>query len=117
MKTKVISSILIVAAIGLGVISWFLLPDVVAVQIGLDGQVSNTMPKALAVAVPMGISIVGSVMNLISRDGKNSRGFLLSLLGLTLMAVSLLVNRYLPISKKAKTSVQRKLYGGFSCFL
>ena len=93
MKTKVISSILIVAAIGLGVISWFLLPDVVAVQIGLDGQVSNTMPKALAVAVPMGISVVGSVMNLISRDGKNSRGFLLSLLGLTLMAVSLLVNR------------------------
>ena len=93
MKTKVISIILIAAAIGLGVVSWFLLPDVVAVQIGLDGQVSNTMPKALAVAVPMGISIAGSVMNLTGGDEKNSKGFLLSLVGLALMALSLLVNR------------------------
>ena len=93
MKTKVISIILIVAAIGLGVVSWFLLPDVVAVQIGLDGQVSNTMPKALAVAVPMGISIAGSVMNLTGGDEKKSKGFLLSLVGLALMAVCLLVNR------------------------
>ena len=93
MKTKVISIILIAAAIGLGVVSWFLLPDVVAVQIGLDGQISNTMPKALAVAVPLGISVVGSVMNLTSRDEKNSKGFLLSLVGLALMALSLLVNR------------------------
>lgn len=93
MKTKSISIVLIAAAIGLGVFSWFFLPDVVAVQIGLDGQVSNTMPKALAVAVPMGISIAGSVMNMTNRDGKDSKGFLLSLVGLALMAVSLLVNR------------------------
>lgn len=93
MKTKCISIVLIAAAIGLAVFSWFLLPDVVAVQIGLDGQVSNTMPKALAVAVPLGISVVGSVMNLTSRDEKNSKGFLLSLVGLALMALSLLVNR------------------------
>ena len=93
MKTKCISIVLIASAIGLGIFSWFVLPDVVAVQIGLDGQVSNTMPKALAVAVPLGISIVGSVMNLTSRDEKNSKGFLLSLVGLVLMAVCLLVNR------------------------
>lgn len=93
MKTKVISVILIAAALGLGIFSWFVLPDVVAVQVGLDGQVSNTMPKALAVAVPLGISVVGSVINLTSRDEKNSKGFLLSLVGLALMVLSLLVNR------------------------
>ena len=93
MKTKSISIVLIAAAIGLGVFSWFFLPDVVAVQIGLDGQVSNTMPKALAVAVPLGISVAGSVMNLTGGDEKKSKGFLLSLVGLALMALSLLVNR------------------------
>lgn len=93
MKTKCISIVLIAAAIGLGIFSWFVLPDVVAVQIGLDGQVSNTMPKALAVAVPMGISIAGSVMNLTGGDEKKSKGFLLSLVGLALMAVCLLANR------------------------
>ena len=93
MKTKCISIVLIAAAIGLGIFSWFVLPDVVAVQVGLDGQVSNTMPKVLAVAVPMGISIAGSVMNLTGGDEKKSKGFLLSLVGLALMAVCLLVNR------------------------
>lgn len=63
MKKNLIN-ILLVVAIGLSIISWFILPDVAAVQVGVDGQVTNTMPKVLAVAIPLGVSVVGSAMNL-----------------------------------------------------
>ena len=93
MKKNWVSVALIVAAVVLSVISWILLPDVVAVQIGMDGQASNTMPKAFAVVIPLGISVAGSVMNLKS-DGENTKkGFLLSLTGIVVMVLCLLFNR------------------------
>ena len=71
MKKNFINIVLVVAAIVLGVISWLLLPDVVAVQVGFDGQITNTMPKILAVAIPLAVSVVGSVMNLTGKEEKN----------------------------------------------
>ena len=38
MKKSWISIILLIIAIGLGICSWFLLPEVVAVQVGMNGQ-------------------------------------------------------------------------------
>ena len=93
MKKKIISVLLIAAAIGLGIISWLLLPDVVAVQVGMDGSVTNTLPKVLAVAIPSGASVVGSVMNLTDKEEKNKKGYILSAAGIVIMVVSLLVNR------------------------
>ena len=93
MKKKWISILLVAAAIGLGVISWLLLPDVVAVQVGIDGKITNTLPKVLAVAIPFGVSVVGSVMNLISKEETNKKGYILSVAGIAIMVLSLLVNR------------------------
>ena len=36
----------------LAAISMMVLPDTVGVQIGFDGNISNTMPKFLAVLIP-----------------------------------------------------------------
>ena len=93
MRRKIVSMILIVIAIGLGVCSWFLLPEVVTVQVGLDGQPTNTMPKLLAIAVPVGVSVVGSVMHLTIREKKNTKGFVLAVVGIAILILSLLFNR------------------------
>ena len=69
----VATCILIIIAIGLGICSWFLLPDVVTVQVGMDGQVTNTMPKLLAILIPLGISAAGSVINLTDKKEKETR--------------------------------------------
>ena len=47
MKKKIISIAVIVIAVGLSVCAWFMLPPVVAVQIGLDGQATNTCRSCL----------------------------------------------------------------------
>ena len=44
MKTKTIAGILSIAAAALAIYSYMALPQTVAVQIGLDGEVTNTMP-------------------------------------------------------------------------
>ena len=93
MKKKWISILFVAVAIGLGVISWLLLPDVVAVQVGIDGKISNTLPKVLAVAIPFGVSVVGSVMNLTGKEETNKKGYILSVAGIAIMMLSLLVNR------------------------
>ena len=93
MKKIWISVILIAAALALGIISWFLLPDVAAVQIGFDGQVTNTMPKLLAIAIPFGISLIGSIMNLTNKEEKNGKGILLAVIGIAAMILILLFNR------------------------
>lgn len=90
MKKNFINILLVIAAIGLGVISWLLLPDVVAVQVGFDGQITNTMPKVPAVAIPLGVSLVGSVMNLTGQ--KDKKGYILSVAGIAVMVLSLLFN-------------------------
>ena len=50
MKKTIISIAVIVIAVGLSVCAWFMLPPVVAVQIGLDGQATKTLPKLPAIA-------------------------------------------------------------------
>lgn len=93
MKKNWISIFSIVIAIVLAICSWFLLPEIVAVQVGADGQVSNTMPKWLAIILPFGISVVGSVMNLNDKTEKNIKGFILAFVGIGIMIWSLFFNR------------------------
>ena len=93
MKKNLINILLVVVAIGLSIISWFILPDVVAVQVGVDGQVTNTMPKVLAVIIPLGVSVVGSAMNLAGKEEKNKKGYILLIMGIAIMVLSLLFNR------------------------
>lgn len=90
MKKKAAGIIILIAAIALGVCSWILLPDTVAVQVGFDGQVTNTMPKLLAVAVPLLIAAVGSVMTMADKSGK--KGLVLALVGVAVMILSLVFN-------------------------
>ncbi len=91
MKKKINIGLIAVAVV-LSVVSWFLLPDTVVVQIGVDGQASNTMPKVFAVIVPLVISVIGSAMNLNDDTRQNYRGYVLSIVGIAVMVFSLIVN-------------------------
>ena len=93
MKKNWLSIVLIVAAVVLAVFSWCCLPDVVTVQVGLDGQATNTMPKLLAVAIPAGLSVAGSVMSLTGRSSKPRAGYVLALVGIAVMILTLFFNR------------------------
>lgn len=93
MKKNWICIALLAAAAVLAVVSAFLLPEVVAVQVGLDGQVSNTMPKAFAIFIPLGVSAAGSLMNLTGKRKNSSQGYLLSVVGIAILALSLIFNR------------------------
>ena len=94
MKKNLANIFLIIIAIGLGICSWFLLPDVVTVQVGMDGQVTNTMPKLLAILIPpLGISAAGSFINLTDKKENSFKGFVLALVGIAAMLLTLFFNR------------------------
>ena len=95
MKRNWISIFLIIIAIGLGICSWFLLPEVVVVQVGMNGQATNTMPKLLAIIIPLGISAAGSVINMTNKEENNVKGFVLALFGIAAMILTLFFNRYI----------------------
>ena len=88
MKNNWINIILLIIAIGLGICSWILLPEVVTVQVGMNGQATNTMPKLLAIIVPLGISAAGSVMNMTDKKENSMKGFVLALVGIAAMILT-----------------------------
>ena len=92
MKKNLINIILLIIAIGLGICSWFLLPEVVAVQVGMNGQATNTMPKLLAILIPLGISAAGSVINLTNKEENRVKGLVLALVGVAVMLLTLFFN-------------------------
>lgn len=93
MKKNWISIIIMIIAIGLVICAWFLLPEVVAVQVGMDGQVTNTMPKLLAILIPLVISAAGVVMNFTNKKENSMKGFILALVGIAVMLLTLFFNR------------------------
>lgn len=93
MKTKIIAVTLGIAAAALAVYSYIILPDTVAVQIGVDGQVSNTMPKLFAVALPLVITLGGCGVIVFGKKETKVKGIVLSVVGIGVMIVTILFNR------------------------
>ena len=81
---------LVAAAVGLAAVAWGLLPDTVATQINLSGQVSSTMPKQLALGVPVGLTAVFSALYCIQEDGR--KNLFVAILGIALLAITLFMN-------------------------
>lgn len=90
---KRVSVILILVAAVLGILSLFLLPANVIVQIGIDGQASNTMPKFWAIVLPFGLSVAGSVINMNTKEENNYKGLVIAVAGVAAMIACLFFNR------------------------
>ena len=93
MKKKAIGIIGLVLAATLAVFSWGFLPDTVAVQINSSGEVSNTMPKFLAILVPLLVSAIGSVMTMMDWEEGSKKGLIMAVVGIFAMVLTLFFNR------------------------
>ncbi len=78
--------ITILLSIIMAVISYFILPPQVAVQIRFDGSVSRTLSRTVAVLIPVALCTLGSLSYLESKEAfyKKAGSLLVVLLGLIL---------------------------------
>ncbi|MDD6347638.1 MAG: DUF1648 domain-containing protein [Lachnospiraceae bacterium] len=93
MNKKAIGILGLVLAAALAVFSWGVLPDTVAVQINTRGEVTNTMPRILAILVPFLVSAFGSVMTMMDREEGSKKGLILAIVGIFAMVLTLFFNR------------------------
>ncbi len=82
----------LVAALILAVVSWFVLPSTVAVQVGLDGNVSNIMPKYAAVLIPTAISVAGGIIGLNTEKSDNKKQAAMMFIGMGIMVFMMIFN-------------------------
>lgn len=61
----------------------------------MNGQATNTMPKLLAIIIPLGISAAGSVINLTNKEENSVKGFVLALVVIAAMILTLVFNKYI----------------------
>lgn len=90
MKKK-IASLSIIISIVLAVVSIKLLPDIIVIQIGLNGTASRTAPKLIGVMIPLIITFAGSIM-LLNETSSHKKSTIFILLGYLINALTLFFN-------------------------
>lgn len=91
MNKNMVLGTMVVAAIGLGIYGYKVLPDMVTVQVDLSGNPSNTYPKVLAIASQSVLSIGGGIGYYFSK--KKERSYLiLAIVGLMVSIITLVYN-------------------------
>ena len=89
MNKKIICISLIIAAVLLFIISFLLLPDVVAMQIQFNGQLGNYMPKYIALVIPLIIDLIGT---LAYYKENNNKYLVIAVVGIIMAVITLVMN-------------------------
>ena len=89
MNKKIICISLISAAVILFIISFLLLPDVVAMQIQFNGQLGNYMPKYIALVIPLIIELIGT---LAYYKENNNKYLVIAVVGIIMAVITLVMN-------------------------
>ena len=89
MNKKIIYISLISAAVLLFIISFLLLPDVVAMQIQFNGQLGNYMPKYIALVIPLIIDLIGT---LAYYKENNNKYLVIAVVGIIMAVITLVMN-------------------------
>lgn len=89
MNKKIICISLISAAVLLFIISFLLLPDVVAMQIQSNGQLGNYMPKYIALVIPLIIELIGT---LAYYKENNNKYLVIAVVGIIMAVITLVMN-------------------------
>lgn len=89
MNKKIICISLISAAVLLFIISFLLLPDVVAMQIQFNGQLGNYMPKYIALVIPLIIDFIGT---LAYYKENNNKYLVIAVVGIIMAVITLVMN-------------------------
>ena len=68
--------LLVIPLLTAAVAGWFLLPDQLVMQIGVDGQPGNVMPKLFGLLIPVAVGAVGAGTASSAEREKHLAGFL-----------------------------------------
>lgn len=88
-KRTIIAILLIALAVGAAVAGYLLLPDVLTVQIAAGGNKPTTMPKPLALLLPL---ILTTAFALIWRKSGERKNLIISAIGLVVFILSFALN-------------------------
>ena len=91
-KEKMIGMIIIGISTVLAVLGYILLPEVMIVQIGFDGEASNTLPKIPALLIPFAISTISSIFYMKSESTNRTKNLLFAILGIIIAGFSFFMN-------------------------
>ena len=83
--------LLVLPTLAVSVAGWFLLPDELVVQIGLDGQPSNVLPKPAGLLIPLGLGALGAFLAC-SGGRRRSSGWILLAAAFGVAVITLLWN-------------------------
>lgn len=86
---KLITIAITIVAIILFIISYFLLPDTIAMQLQANGNLGNYMPKYLALLIPLAITLIG---NFSFYKNAQSKYLVIALVGLLMFVLTLFMN-------------------------
>ena len=68
--------LLVLPLLTAAVAGWFLLPDQLVMQIGVDGQPGNVMPKLFGLLIPPAVGLVGAGFAASEEKEKHLAGFI-----------------------------------------
>ena len=89
-KEKLISAAIGGLSAALAIAAFLILPDSVAMQLSTSGTLQNTMPKAIAVALPLLITAIGLVCA--ARAEEKAKCFLIAVIGPVLQIITMVMN-------------------------
>lgn len=91
MNKKMVLGAMVVAAIGLGIYGYKVLPEMVTVQVDLSGNPSNTYPKVLAIASQSVLTIGGGIGYYFFKERQKSF-LILAIVGILVSVITLVYN-------------------------
>ncbi len=92
MKKKIIVIAMIIFALALSAVAYFMLPDSVVVQVKTDGTPSNMLPKPAAVLIPFGLSLGGAVWFALDGGREKFKSIFLYAIGCLVTVITLFFN-------------------------
>ena len=92
MTKKVITAVIIIAAIVLAVICYTTLPDQVVVRTDADGQPLRTFSKPVTILAALAICVLGAFRFYDSERGTGFRGIIFSIAGFLIFLVAFVRN-------------------------
>ncbi len=90
MKKKYVIILLAVVSITLFLLDYFVLPDTVVIQVGFDGNPTNTVPKVIASFIPVILEVVGIVTFKNGEDIK--KGLIMCAIGYAAAIITIFMN-------------------------
>lgn len=83
---------IIVLSVALAVIGYIILPDMLIVQLRVDGSAGNTLAKPLGLLIPLAMSVVFSFLYMKSDTKERYKHLVISLIGIAIYGLIFLMN-------------------------